>query len=60
MEIKQINTSKIVIYKILKNKKKKKEKKELIAHTNYTIIQTFLITKRFLWYVFIISRDRTF
>ena len=34
MEIKQINTSKIVIYKILKNKKKKKEKKELIAHTH--------------------------
>lgn len=34
MEIKQINTSKIAIYKILKNKKKKKEKKELIAHTH--------------------------
>lgn len=60
MEIKQINTSKIVIYKILKNNKKKKEKKELIGPANYTIIQTFLITKRFLWYVFITSKDRTF
>ena len=60
MEIKQINTSKIVIYKILKNNKKKKEKKELIGPANYIIIQTFLITKRFLWYVFITSKDRTF
>ena len=35
MEIKQINTSKIAIYKILKNKKKKKRKER--TNCSYTL-----------------------